>query len=1024
MNKADMFCAMMALTCFGSVTSLAQTDGDKPIAVATSPSDEVMTQAADLDASAHELVRSGNAAGALPMFSEALRRRRKVLGERHPDTLTSLHNYADVLQVIGRVDEAEPLFVEALRLRREVLGERHPDTLTSLNSYASVLSALGRPLESEPLSAEALRLRREVLGERHPDTLTSLEEYASALNYLGRIDEAEPLFAEALRLRREILGERHPDTLSSLNSYAYVLSDLGRNDEAEAIYIETLRLRREVLGERHPDTLTSLHNYAYALTVQSRAAEAAPIFSEVLRIRREVLGERHPNTLITLNNYSWALATLGRYDEALLLDAEALRLRRDVLGERHPETIISLSNYAHNLVRLGRADEAVRLNAEALRLRREVFGERHPETIISLDNYAEALFSLGRVGEARPLFAQALRLRREVLGDRHPDTLTSLRINKQLLMRRDTLAEALALSREHISATRQRLSELSGGQLRDRSQRDRELSNRQSVERFHADVLWAAASSNLGDQDALTDEAFTALQFASAGSTNQAVADAAASRFASDIGLQELVQERRNLISEWPVVEAGLIEAQTGAPGMQARREALSLRLGEIEARSKVIEQRLNAEAPQFSSILTPRAVDRNELQPLIGQEEAVLLLVPTNFGIQSMVITNEGLHWMLYNVRKEKIAESVDRLRQGLEIIPGSSSLPEFDLDLAYQLYVELIAPIETALEGKSRVYIVADSVLSRLPLGALITSAPPEDADENDPTVLRNADWLADRYALVQLPSLQSLVYIRKFAGTGKSTQSEEFFGFGAPVLDGNSATRGARSPTLPPLDASIFVRQKGTSTAAPLMDPNALRKLAALPGTRRELEEVSNAISASTSRLFLGPEMTETAIRSADLSQATILHLATHAFTSEEAGNLAEPGLVFTPPPTAQPSDDGYLAASEVVKINLTSARWVILSACNTASPSGRQDETGLSGLAMAFFYSGASSLLVSHWPVFDDIAPVLTVKTLTLAQSGIPRAEALQQAMREVRNNPKLEAEHPAVWAPFTLVGEGR
>jgi CHAT domain-containing protein len=204
---------------------------------------------------------------------------------------------------------------------------------------------------------------------------------------------------------------------------------------------------------------------------------------------------------------------------------------------------------------------------------------------------------------------------------------------------------------------------------------------------------------------------------------------------------------------------------------------------------------------------------------------------------------------------------------------------------------------------------------------------------------------------------------------------------------------------------------------------MDPEALRQLAALPGTRVELQQVQTALGASEDALLLAERMTETAIRSSDLSRTRILHLATHGFTSEEAGSLAEPGLVFTPPDAAGPEDDGYLAASEVVGMNLALAQWVILSACNTASPSGQPGETGLSGLAQAFLYAGAESLLVSHWPVFDEIAPLITVETLKAARTGTPRAEALQAAMRKVREDLALDADHPAVWAPFSLVGEG-
>jgi len=206
---------------------------------------------------------------------------------------------------------------------------------------------------------------------------------------------------------------------------------------------------------------------------------------------------------------------------------------------------------------------------------------------------------------------------------------------------------------------------------------------------------------------------------------------------------------------------------------------------------------------------------------------------------------------------------------------------------------------------------------------------------------------------------------------------------------------------------------------------MDPNALRKLAALPGTLNELEQVRAALQAPKDSLFLGESMTETSIRNADLSRVRFLHLATHGFTSEESGETAEPGLVFTPPSEAQPQDDGYLVASEVVALDPRLAERVILSACKTASPSGKPGEASLSGLAQAFFYAGAQSLSVSHWPVFDDIALLLTVGALEAAQAGKPRAEALQAAMRAVRQDPDLDldAAYPAVWASFSLVVKG-
>jgi CHAT domain-containing protein len=62
-----------------------------------------------------------------------------------------------------------------------------------------------------------------------------------------------------------------------------------------------------------------------------------------------------------------------------------------------------------------------------------------------------------------------------------------------------------------------------------------------------------------------------------------------------------------------------------------------------------------------------------------------------------------------------------------------------------------------------------------------------------------------------------------------------------------------------------------------------------------------------------------------------------------------------------------DDGLLQASEVAQLKLN-ADWVVLSACNTASSDGVGAEA-LSGLARAFLYAGARSLVVSHWDVND-------------------------------------------------------
>ena len=97
--------------------------------------------------------------------------RKRVLGEDHPDTLTSLNNLAGLFYSKGEYDRALPLFEECLAKRKRVLGEDHPSTLSSLNNLAFLFHSKGEYDRALPLYEECLAKRKRVLGEDHPDTI-------------------------------------------------------------------------------------------------------------------------------------------------------------------------------------------------------------------------------------------------------------------------------------------------------------------------------------------------------------------------------------------------------------------------------------------------------------------------------------------------------------------------------------------------------------------------------------------------------------------------------------------------------------------------------------------------------------------------------------------------------------------------------------------------------------------------------------------------------------------------------------
>ena len=80
--------------------------------------------------------------------------------------------------------------------------------------------------------------------------------------------------------------------------------------------------------------------------------------------------------------------------------------------------------------------------------------------------------------------------------------------------------------------------------------------------------------------------------------------------------------------------------------------------------------------------------------------------------------------------------------------------------------------------------------------------------------------------------------------------------------------------------------------------------------------------------------------------------------------------------------------------------------------------------LSGMAKAFIYAGARSLLVSHWYVDSQATVCLITKAFAALRRDpkIGRAGALREAMLALIED-KERTWHPAYWAPFVVVGEG-
>ncbi|MFG1883772.1 tetratricopeptide repeat protein [Micromonospora sp. NPDC049102] len=338
---------------------------------------------------------------------------------RTPEQMYLLGHAATFRQGQGQHALAIKQFEQVWADCRRVLGDDHPYTLSSVDNLASAYQTVGRVTEAITLYEQALADSRRVLGDDHPRSLASVNNLAVTYRSVGRVAEAVTLFEQALAGCRRVLGDDHPHTLGSVHNLAGAYQSVGRVAEAVTLFERTVADCRRVLGDDHPDTLTSVHNLAGAYQSVGRVAEAVTLYEQALADCRRVLGDDHPDTLTSINNLAVAYQSAGRVAEAVTLYEQALADRRRVLGDDHPDSLTSINNLAGAYESAGRVAEAVTLYEQAVADCRRALGDDHPYTLVSVHNLAGAYGSAGRVAEATALFEQALAIGRRVLGDTH-----------------------------------------------------------------------------------------------------------------------------------------------------------------------------------------------------------------------------------------------------------------------------------------------------------------------------------------------------------------------------------------------------------------------------------------------------------------------------------------------------------------------------------------------------------------------------------------------------------------------------
>lgn len=342
----------------------------------------------------------------------------------------------------------------------------------------------------------------------------------------------------------------------------------------------------------------------------------------------------------------------------------------------------------------------------------------------------------------------------------------------------------------------------------------------------------------------------------------------------------------------------------------------------------------------------------------------------------------------------------------------------------VARELYDLLLKPADEQLTDKSKLIIVPDGILWRLPFAAL---QPVDDR------------YLVEQAAISYAPSLSALREMRKprqpqNTRKGKSktpTPPLTLTAFGKPVLTPNLLLR------LRPEAAAD--KNEGNASIKALPVPDAeLPRDPAIEQTfeDREIQKLFAVYGNAQSRVFAGESASEARARSEIVRSNVILHFAGPSLLDD-----AMPMYSFTALsalPGRQEADNGLLQAWEIMNLN-SEARLVVLAGAEMGS--GRVGPgDSLAALTWSWFVAGTPSLALTRWPVRSPavsqfmsdfhagVKSGATAGSSTKLQARLnqqrstSKAEALRQSMLTLRRS--ADYRHPYYWSAFMLIGDAR
>lgn len=357
-------------------------------------------------------------------FLEAATVLNKIRGKDNNDYCYLLINLANVYSASNSFLQADSLYLEGLEILKKIVGKIHPDYFMALNAYANFFEQIQDYQKADSIYRNVISTIEENLGVENSEYLSALKGLGRFYILKGNYKEAKIKILQALNLSKKLYSD-------SNYRYAQVLLDLGRINEfegdnftADSIYNKVLHIYKGTFNENHPAYGIVLGNLSRLYVSIGEVSKAEENYKKELNIYK--INNQNRMYAITLGFYSKFLLQKKEYKNSENILLEAKLIQENILGKTSLDYANTLTFLSALYDKMGKYNDALNSAEEASNICEKILGEKYIDYNGALTLISIANFRLGNYELASKIQKKAIELNENILGYDNLELVTSL----------------------------------------------------------------------------------------------------------------------------------------------------------------------------------------------------------------------------------------------------------------------------------------------------------------------------------------------------------------------------------------------------------------------------------------------------------------------------------------------------------------------------------------------------------------------------------------------------------------------